>query len=109
MCDKIVKKYNGYGENMNFKKMKDHMIAVAEMVASASPKVPQNHVGNLQKDYPNALNWVEEEIAVENWKEFRKTIRNTEDIQRRWNDRLERNRIKNSVDGLGKEHVGKKL
>ena len=94
---------------MNFKNMKDHVIAVAAMVASASPKVPQNRIGNLQKDCSNVLNWVAEEIAVEDWNGFRKAMRNTQDIQQRWNDRLERNRIKKSVDGLGECKMGKKL
>lgn len=94
---------------MNFKNMKDHLVAIAEMIASESPKVSQNHVGNFQKDYPNALNWVEEEISVRDWRALRKAMRNTQDIQQRWNDRLERNRIKKSVDGLGKCKMGKKL
>lgn len=94
---------------MNFKKIKDHLTAIAETVALASPKVPHQSIGNLEKECSNAFNWVAEEITIEAWKELRKTLRNTQDIQQRWNDRLERNRIKNSVDGLGKEKSGKKL
>lgn len=109
MCNKIVKKYSGDVGNMNFTNMKNHLIAMIETVASASPKVSQSHFGVLQKDYPNALNWVEEEIAVRDWKALRKAMRNTQDIQQRWNERLERNRIKKSVDDLGKDKMGKKL
>lgn len=94
---------------MNFTNMKDYLIAMTEMVASASPPVPKNPVVNLEAEHPNAFNWVDEQICSIEWRMLRKLARNREDIQQRWNDRLERNRIKNSVNGLGKEKIGKKL
>lgn len=109
MCVKIIEKYNECGGNMSFKNIKDHLILVAETVASASPKVAPEDVKNFEKEHPNAFNWLAEEISVEDWRAFRKTMRNTQDIQQRWDDRRERNRLKQSVAGLGQDNLGKRI
>lgn len=94
---------------MNVKNVTDNLIAIAQTVACASPHVPQNAVENFNKEHPNAFKWVEEEIRGVDWMAFRKLVRNEGDIQRRWNDRLERNRLKQSVAGLGQDTLGKKI
>jgi len=85
-----------------------HLI-FANLIADQVFPNAQKNKSEFKKEYPHAFNWVAEEIALEDWNTFRKTMRNPQDIQQRWNNRLERNRIKNSVDGLGKEKAGKKL
>lgn len=95
-------------ELKGMKSAKNHLILTAKG-ADCITETPIESAEKLKRESPNVLNWVAEEVKKQDWIAFCKTMRNTQEIQQRWNDRLERNRIKNSVRGLGVEKTKNKI
>lgn len=96
-------------ELKSMKNVKNNLILTAMCADFISPKMPIESAEKFKKECPNAFNWVAEEVKNQDWIAFRKSVRNGKEIQQRWNDRLERNRIKDLVWGLGVEKTKGKI
>lgn len=108
---RCVQKFNDRDSmNANSQKIKNikQQLALSIYIAQASSSIAQSQTTDFEQIASKSF-WVAEEIAAVDWRTAQKAFRDTEDIQQRWNERAARNRLKQSVKGLGHNSAEKKI